>query len=299
MDVEQVDQGANSEPTSQNLSAREQFRQKNSASYEGEGNPSKTADLSKPSSVADVKPQPVVKDATDHAEPKGYKRRVDTLTSRNKALEQEMANLRAEFQGLKNPKPAEKPVTKDMFLSDEDYYDHIADQKANAALDKRLAQEGQRASQQSKAQQELAAQQNSWQGKVAQTYGGDPNEVARVNALLAENSDALNAMPADVHDFIDDSPQGVKIMEMVVSDPALQEYLAGIKSPTYRAAELRVLEQFLSNQLSASARKAAPAVSRAPTPIGSIAAVGGTVTSDEDVPFRDRLLRKQKLRASR
>ena len=292
-EINENNAGDNSEPVSQNLSDRERFREMNKEALKDVGT-SESESNSKTEQVADVKEkaQPIVKDDASDVEGKGFKRRVDTLTHRNKSLESELAKMRAEIEAIKNPKAPKRDLDESMFLDNADYVKALAKQQALDALEERETQRNKQYNEQTQTQRQIQEQQKQWANRVSKTFGGDEAQVEHFYAKIEESSDVLNAMPSDVHDFIDDSPVGVKVMDALLTHPEIVDYLSRIKSPTYRAIEMREIEKAVS---SSNNNVQKPQVSKAPAPIGTVGTVGSAVT-DDDLTFRERLLKKQKNR---
>jgi chaperonin cofactor prefoldin len=292
-EINESNAGGNLEPVSQNLSDRELFRLKNAEELKDVGTSDNT-DSSTTDKVTDVKEkaQPIVKDDANDVEGKGFKRRVDTLTSRNKSLESELKAMRDEINAMKNPKAPKRELDETMFLDNSEYVKALAKQQALDAVDERESQRRNQYEEANKSQKEIQQQQQQWANRVNKTFGGDEAQVERFYANIEQNSDVLNAMPSDVHDFIDDSPVGVKVMDALLNHPEIVDYLSKIKSPTYRAIEMREIEKAVS---SSSVQKPVNTVSKAPAPVGTVGTVGNA-QSDDDLTFRERLLKKQKLR---
>lgn len=283
--------GVKIDPESAIQSDRERFRELNKEELSGAGSLDKDEN-SKSNQVADVKEEPVVKVPSEDVEGKGFKRRVDTLTSRNKSLESELAAMRKEFNEFKNPKQPKKELNENMFLDQSDYVKALARQNALEALDERESQRGRDSEESAKVNEKAAQEQARWNERVVKTYG-DPAIVEQFYAKVSENMDVVSELPTDIHDFIDDSPVGVKLLDALITHPQIREYLMNIKSPTYRAKELGEIEKALSTPSSATPVKA---VTKAPAPIGTVTAGGNAIINDDDLTFRERLLKKQKQR---
>lgn len=282
--------GMLTEPVPENQSDRERFRELNKEALSDVGTSDKAID-SKSEQVSDEKPnQPIVK--ADKDDGKGFQRRVNNLTGENKSLKAELAKLRSDIEAIKNPKAPKRELDESMFLDNTEYVKALAKQQALDAVDERDNQRRSQYDEATKSQKEIQQQQQQWANRVNKTFGGDEAQVERFYANIEQNSDVLNAMPSDVHDFIDDSPVGVKVMDALLNHPEIVDYLSKIKSPTYRAIEMREIEKAVS---SSSVQKPVNTVSKAPAPIGTVGTVGNA-QSDDDLTFRERLLKKQKLR---
>lgn len=292
-EINENNAGSNSEPVSQDLSARERFRELNKEALSNAGSEDKV-EGSKSEQVPDVKEKakPIVKDEANDVEGKGFKRRVDTLTSRNKLLENELKAMREEIESIKNPKAQKKELDESMFLDHADYVKALAKQQALDAIEERESQRNKQYTEATQSQREIEQQQQNWANRVNKTFAGDESQINQFYAKIEESTDIVNAMPNDVHDFIDDSPVGVKVMDALLNHPEILDYLNRMK-PTYRALELRELEKAVSTPSSNSVQK--PIVSKAPAPIGTVGTVGSAINDDE-LSFRERLLKKQKQR---
>jgi len=293
-EINENNAGNNLEPVSQNPSDRERFRELNKEALKDVGT-SESESNSKPEQVADVKKSESVVKNEANDEGKGFKRRVDTLTSRNKTLEAELRAMREEINAIKNPKVPKKELDESMFLDNAEYVKALAKQQALDALEEREAQRNKQYTEQTQSQRQIQEEQKQWANRVSKTFGGDAAQVEQFYAKIEESSDVINALPSDVHDFIDDSPVGVKVMDALISHPEIANWLNTIKSPTYRAIEMRELEKAVSSSGSNTQSVQKTQVSKAPAPIGTVGTVGSAQT-DDDLTWRERLLKKQKLR---
>lgn len=296
---------AEKEPTSQNLSPREQFREKNADALKGEGNPDeKVTTSSEP--VADVKkPDPVVKDAGSDVEGKGYKRRVDALTrgrteaeARASRAEAKFAELEARLNAMQNPKPAKNEIDPSHYIDNAEYIKALAADQAKQAANEVFSERQKTDLERLNTERKQAEEAEQFYNRVDKTYGSDATKIAEFQGLVNENVDLLNRLPADIHDFVDDSPLGVRVLETILKYPQFQDLLMGLKNPAYRLIKLTEIERALSTSSTSQAKQVA-SVSNAPDPVGSVGTGGSSVVNPDDISFRERLLLRQKQRLNR
>jgi len=296
---------AEKEPTSQNLSLREQLMEKNAAEFKREGNPDKY--VAEPQSkVTDVKPaDPIVKDAESDVKGKGFQRRVNELTksrteaeARAKRAEDRYAELEKRLNALDSQNPKKNEIDPSHYLDQAEYIKALASDQAKQAAENVFRERSKSEQERFKAEEKQREEADIFYSRVETTYGKDAEKISEFQSLVNENVDVLNALPADIHDFVDDSPLGVRVLETILKYPQFQELLMGIKNPAYRLSRLVEIERALSSS-SASPVVSASKVSKAPDPIGAVSAGGNSVVNPEDLSFRERLLKEQKRRLNR
>lgn len=213
---------------------------------------------------------------------KGFLRRIDVLTSRNKKLEERLANL----EKSNVPTKVEPKLTKDNFVSDAEYQEYLIDQKVQERMEKMNAKQSESQAKQSEESERFREFQNSWARKVQTTL--TPEEAQELSELTQDESIYLHK---DIHEVIAYSDMGAKMVRELLLRPEAIQALNAMPS-AIRGAKLMQLESYLRE----SGKKAeSKKVSNAPAPIGLVG-VGASNTGEPSPESEVEQYRKRKSR---
>lgn len=214
---------------------------------------------------------------------KGFLRRIDVLTSRNKKLEERLANLE---KTSANPPKVEPKLTKDNYVSDAEYQEYLIDQKVQDSMERMNATQRESQAKQSEESERSREFQNSWTNKVQTTL--TPEEAQELSELTQDESIDLHN---DIHEVIAYSDMGAKMLRELLLRPAAIQTLNAMPS-AIRGAKLMQLETFLRE----SGKKVEPKkASNAPAPIGLVG-VGASNTGEPSPESEVEQYRKRKSR---
>lgn len=232
----------------------------------------------------DVKPSDSSTDKPTKEHIPDWQRRINTLTRKNKSYESEMEALRREIQSLKQPKVEQPKLTRDNFLTDDEWIDYKAELKARDVINKQMSEASQmRAERDSQYAQEQGFKQN-WNQKVASNFADDQEGLSQLNELL---HDAEDNMHQDIHDYIEDSPIGPRMLHVLLLRPDLVERYNQMKSVTRGVALARLEDEIMGvlngrTPVGAQPSKPTASVSKAPAPIGQVGTSGSSRDSLSD-----------------
>lgn len=213
---------------------------------------------------------------------KGFMRRIDVLTKRNKTLEEQFNALK---KSIEVPK-VEPKLTKDNFVSDAEYQEYLIDQKVQERMEKMNAKQSESQAKQSEESERSREFQNSWAKKVQTTL--TPEEAQELSELTQDESIDLHN---DIHEVIAYSDMGAKMLRELLLRPEAIQTLNAMPS-AIRGAKLMQLETYLRE----SGKKAEPKkVSNAPAPIGLVG-VGASNTGEPSPESEVEQYRKRKSR---
>jgi hypothetical protein len=215
-----------------------------------------------------------------------WQRRIDKLTRRNKTYESELQALRKQVEDLK-PKQPQQKLTKENFVSEEEYQEHIAKrvyEQQQEAMSKANAEQYESERKAMEQQQEFA---KTWKDKTDRVFAGDKEGREQFENLLREvSSDEDFNLHQDIHDYIGDSDIGPRILHVLMLRPDLVERYNSLKPVTRGAALSRLEGEIISLMRGAVPQEQKPAsnVSKAPAPIGPVGNHGArTEPSDEEL----------------
>lgn len=214
---------------------------------------------------------------------KGFLRRIDVLTSRNKKLEEQFANLK---KSLEAPK-AEPKLTKDNFVSEAEFQEYLIDQKVQERLDKLNAKQYEDHAKQEDESNRSREFQNSWAKKVQTTL--TPEEAQELSELTQDESIDLHN---DIHEVIGYSDMGAKMLRELLLRPEAIKTLNAMPS-AIRGAKLMQLESYLREQ---GKKPDTKKVSNAPDPIGMVGVGASTNTGEPSPESEVEQYRKRKSR---
>lgn len=219
--------------------------------------------------------------------PKGVQRRIDSQHRELQTLKQKYAELEA----MQNaPKPTEKPKLKrENFVSEEDYISHVAEQKADELMAKKLAEYEERNQTRSTESRESQAVVERIAKKKLEEFASDPDALDEFEELASTAPDNL---PDDVHDFVLKSPHGLRILHILFRNPQLVDYFNGLDAID-RRLELRDMQKAVDERLSAPIEEPKRNVTKAPAPIGAVG-VGGIAKTNGEMSMQERLLARRK-----
>lgn len=203
-------------------------------------------------------------------------RRISVLTARAKAAEEESRSLKSRLADLEAKVNQKPELTRDHFRDETAYEAHREQQlleKAQSAFDKRHTEEA-------LARQEQQAFKASWATRSQSLMA--PQELQEFAELVQATPDILHE---DVHDYIKESEVGPVMLKALLLEPDFAHKLSAMK-PINRASMLLKLEAGIIASYQSRQQPAAPAapqVTRAPTPVGTVPGGSGATTSgDED-----------------
>jgi hypothetical protein len=214
---------------------------------------------------------------------KGFLKRIDILTSRNKKLEERLANLEKSSE----TKKVEPKLTKDNFINEAEYQEYLIDQKVQERLDKMSAKQSESQAKQSEEAERSREFQSSWAKRVQTTL--TPIEAQELADLTQDESIDLHD---DIHEVISYSDLGPKILRELLLRPEAIKTLNAMPS-SIRGAKLMQLESYLRESGKKDTTKK---VSTAPDPIGMVGVGASTNTGELTEAQKVEQYRKNKSR---
>ena len=209
----------------------------------------------------------------------GYQRSIDRLTRQRNEEREVVAELKKRLKDLEDAKPEpQKKLKPDNFLTNEEYIEAVADQRANALLDDRAKQEDIRAINQEIQATEHRVFSENWNEKVNDSFPVAEDKQA-FNELVKKHGDL--GLPKDVHDYLDYSEDGPKLYTVLALRPDVLHNIKS-KAESVRGMILRDLEKVI-NQAPVSSPETSQ-TTKAPDPIGSVQNTGssGSAMTDKD-----------------
>jgi len=194
--------------------------------------------------------------------PHGVKKRFHTLTERNKAQAREMAIMRHEMDQLRSQQTPSEQKSRDDFLTDEEYIEHIAEKKA-ISMNQQYHNDMAQRQQYSQAQQ---IQAQNWNNKVAAIKGSIPDFAEVVGSTDVQ-------LPDSAMEFLHESPVGPQLAYHLAQNEDLAYSLQGMSE---RQVDRQLMR--LENGLSAPAARQKVTKSQ-PTP-KAVGRSGGKANMD-------------------
>lgn len=218
---------------------------------------------------AEVKPtEDKVKDVEPTSKGKGksgYQRSIDRLTRQRNEEREAVAELKKKLKELEEAEPEpQKKLKPDNFLTNEEYIEAVADQRAKALFDDRAKQADINSINQEITNVKHREFSEGWNEKLVDTFPDEKDRQA-FNEFVDKCGDL--GLPKDVHDYLDYSSEGVKLYAVLGGRP---DVLANIKSkePSVRVKILEDLEKVISQDPVSSPETSQ--TTKAPDPIGGV-----------------------------
>jgi len=224
-----------------------------------------------------------------------WQRRIDKQTA---IIKQQQAELEAVKKSLKPQKPV---MTKDNFVTEQEWIKHEARQEAENVYNAKLAE---RDEESRKVTEQTAAEtafRQGWVETVRQNFEGDPEALADFKAMT-KSPEATDHFSQDIHDYIESTPLGGRMLHVLLHRDDLVDQINNAK-PIAKATLLLKLE----NQVEAYMRslkqpqpvQAQPApvarpISKAPAPIGALDTRGAALDEEgtEKAQFNSYMKKK-------
>ena len=188
----------------------------------------------------------------------------------------------------------EKKFTRESFKSDEEYWEYLAEKKAEQIYNKRIQESTTHNEQLIQQRQQEIEFEKEWKRKETSVFGGNNAALEEYCALVEEHHDTV--LPQEVWDVINDSDISPFLLSVVLHDEELRERLAAM-SPARRSFTMLDLEKrvLASQKRQSTTTEQKPAVSNAPTPVGSVSA-NGISKSGSELSQRERLQKREATR---
>jgi hypothetical protein len=240
-------------------------------------------------------PKPEKAKQEDQGHKSGYDRRIGVLTAREKAANEQIRALEARLAALETPVQTKPKLTRDNFLTQEEYDDH-----RDRELTERVRNDLQKESLEGqKKAQEQNAFKSGWVDSVNKLYT-TPEKKAAFSDLVRNSPDNLHK---DVHEYIRSTEVGPMMLEAFLLRPDFAEQVKAMPSAK-RAATLMRLEEgiigHLEDQQAGSSQTRTPSrVTAAPTPIGVVGGNASGIPDPDSLPSLDRVRAYKKNRFER
>jgi hypothetical protein len=277
--------GTDSEPSPENQSKYADYYEINKEEPT-DGNPeepkveTKVEAGSKSTQPAKVEPaKEPVQEKTAKQHIPDWQRRIDKQTA---IIKQQQAEMEALKKSLAKP---EKPKLKEEnFLTKEEWIRHEARQEAEEVYNSKLAErdaESQKLYQEQAKQAEFA---QSWAQTVQKNFEGDAEALEDFKALVRD-PEATEHFAQEIHDFIESTPLGGRMLHVLLHRPDLVDQINNAK-PIAKASLLLKLEaqtEAYMKQRTQPQAPQAPAVkpiSKAPAPIGVFGTKGAALDEE-------------------
>lgn len=244
--------------------------------------------------VADVKsdkpkPEAVTQENGQTGKSKsGYDRRISVLTKREKEAQEKLRQLEKEVAELRKGKSEPKKFSRESCASDEEYMEHLAEQKAEAKVREYMDVTGKKNEAAINDYQKQIQFEKTWQEKQKKVFGG--NEAARQQYLELQQSVDPEEIDSDTYDFIAESPVAPLLHAVILSDAELRERLNSM-TPIRRGNILLEIERRIEASMQGgqgSVSKPQKATTNAPDPVGSVS-TGGSSLSDSELSWKEQL----------
>lgn len=222
---------------------------------------------------------------TERKHKSGYERRIDSLTSKLRTLEQKLSEK-------EKPAQEQKKFSRESFKDDEEYLNHLAEQKAEEKV-KSLWEEKERKTNESLEEiQQRTRFEREWVEKAKTQFNGNDKALQQYHELCAEAQEngLAQEIPQDVYQLLEESEKGALIHSILLTNDELRGKIS-ILSPQRRAFEILRLEDRLINSPQKQEQK--QAVTKAPEPVGTVQ-VSGSSVGLKDLPWEERLKRFQR-----
>lgn len=221
-----------------------------------------------------------------------WQKRIDKQSAKIKMLEAQLAQLNEE-----KSKHKEMPKYKrDNFVTEEEY-DEYNDKRTESMFNKQLTERKERELLDAKRMAEDEAFNNNWQEKVNSNFEGDQEGYAEFAQLIKQNSKTINGWHQDIHDYMEATDVGPRMMQVMLIRPDIAEQMSNAK-PIVRMKLLNKLESEIEAVMyqprANQTTSAKPAVSKAPAPIGTVGTSGNVLSDDEseDVAYQRYMNKK-------
>ena len=303
MTVENKDVGVETEPTPETQSRYADYYELNADEAKEAGTSADETTESKEETAGDksevVEPEPESlgsdegkeeaakeSDTPSEGRKSGWQRSVDRLTRQRNSEREKNAKLQERIKELESQKPKETKVSKDSYLTEEEYQDARLDAK----LADRLA-ERDRQNEISRLKQESENVSTDgfgerWQIKVEEAFP-DPEMRADYNKLIS----SVDYTPSkDVHEYMDDSPVGPQIMAVLSANESIRSQVEN-SGLLKKASLLGQIEASLMSENTESPEKPNE-TTQAPKPTGDVSASSDGVSGD-DASAVDQYLRRK------
>ena len=210
-------------------------------------------------------------DKANDAEPaskrkSGYQRSIDRLTRQRNQEKETVADLRRRLKAATEAQAEPvKKLTPDNFLTNEEYVEAVADQRAKATLAEYQKNFNIESLNQEITNVEHKVFADNWNEKVNESFPIEADKEA-FNKMVTEVGDL--GLPKDVHDYLDYSADGPKLYTVLALRP---DVLSEIKSKSeyVRTKILSDIEKVI-NQAPVSSPETKPQTTNAPAPIGDV-----------------------------
>lgn len=215
----------------------------------------------------------------------GYERRIGTLTSKLRELEQKLAEK-------EKPAQEQKKFSRESFKNDEEYLEHLARKMADEQVKGVLEERERKTNESLEEIQNRTRFEKEWTEKAKAQLNGNDKALQQYHKLCAEavETGLAKEIPEDVYQLMEESEKGAIIHSILLTNDELRGKIANL-SPQRRAFEILRLEDRLLNQQQKQEQK--PSVTKAPDPVGQVG-VSGSSISLKDLPWDEKLKRFQK-----
>jgi hypothetical protein len=292
MTVENDNVGVETEPTPETQSRYADYYELNADESKEAGSSEDKEEVSTEEPVGDkseeVAPEPeslgsdestdeTAKDSDKPSEGKksGWQRSVDRLTRQRNSEREKNAKLADRIKELESQKPKETKVSKDSYLTDEEYQDA----RLEAKLEDKLAEKD-RQSEISRLKQETESSAaegfgERWHIKVEEAFP-DPEMREDYNKLI----NSVDYTPSkDVHEFLDDSVKGPQILAVLKANETVRSQVEN--SGMLKKASL--LGQIEANLMAMDTEspEQPKETTQAPNPTGDVSSSSDAVSGDD------------------
>jgi hypothetical protein len=220
-----------------------------------------------------------------------WQKRIDKQTAKIKQLEAQLA----EIQNVKANQKELPKYKRENFVSD-DEYEQYRDQQLEANVNKKFTETQEKQIIEAKRAAEEEAFNTTWQEKVKHNFDGDQEGYTEFAGLIRQNATAMSKWHQDIHDFMEGTDYGPRMMQVLFYRPDIIEQINTAK-PIVRMKILNNLESEIATVLrqpKVAQQPAKPAVTKAPTPIGTVGSTGSVLSDDEsdDVAYQRYMKKK-------
>lgn len=236
----------------------------------------------------DAKPEPVKAPEQEQVQDKkphipDWQKRINKQTAIIKRQEAELAELKKWRES--QAQPTKPKLTRDNFVTEEEWIDYKAEQKVKEILAKQQEETAKGQGEAEQKQKEVIEFQRKWANVVRSNFEGDEQGMREFLAKV-QDPEITEGMDKDVHDYVESSPVGARLLDVLINRPDLVEQINGAK-PVYKGEILRRLEsqvyQFMQSKKGDTGKAKVPET-KAPKPIGSISQEGSAL--DEETAQR-------------
>lgn len=218
----------------------------------------------------------------------GWERRVGSLTKQNKELKTRLEALEKQYK-----KPSEttepKKFSRDAFKSDEEYWNHLAEQKANEIVERKLAEREKHTNESLEEIQARTLFEKEWYQKAKQTFGSDEATKQYMELVKESHETGLaESIPQDVYAFLEASKVGTMMHSILLAKEDIRDEILSTPENIRPFALYDLQKRVMAHMQNKGQEQ--KKVTQAPDPVGN-PSVSGSAVDETKLPWSEQLKR--------